>query len=381
VNNPELGAVIMVGGAGVTPQERLMLAAQRASTLDLVAVLRAQGLERIIIASPETDWLNDDAVVISDTDPFDTTFHFGERLADLIVTHEIDPVLYFGGGSAPLVDASVASMIIGLVQRAGEPGPNSIPSHIALTNNLHSSDWIAISNIDQALTIIRQTTRDNSLAWLLKASGEYDVRVLSGIRPATSMDLDTPSDLALIARHPDLLPHLHAVVTDPLLAAIPVDALIDVAKQEAKTLAIFGRVSPPAWQALNKVSRIWTRVVAEERGMVASERVERGEVRSVLAPWVKARGVEGFFADLSDMADAVLFDDRVLFAAFGIQPTAADRFASDLLWPEAIGDPWLRDFTQAALNAPIPILLGGHSLVAGGLHVLIEILQRSMTPG
>ncbi len=367
----------MVGGAGITPQERLMLSAQRASALDLMSVLRAQGIERIVIASPETDWLGSDAEVIREDDPLDSTFHFGKRLADLIEAHHLGPVLYFGGGSAPLVDHSVASMIIGLVERAGEPGLNSIPSHIALTNNLHSSDWIAISAVSEALPIIRQTHRDNSLAWLLKESGEYDVRVLSGIRPATSMDIDTPSDLALIARHPDVLPQLQAVLRDELLAAIPIIPLIDVVRREAKTLALFGRVSPLAWQALNKVSRIWTRVVAEERGMVASERADRGEVRSVLAPWLQARGFTGFFDDLAQMADAVLFDDRVLFAAFGKQPSAADRFASDLLWPEAIDDPWLREFTHAALNAPIPIMLGGHSLVSGGLHVLIEILQRT----
>ena len=41
---------------------------------------------------------------------------------------------------------------------------------------------------------------------------------------------------------------------------------------------------------------------------------------------------------------------------------------------DAIIDPWLCEFTQAASQAPIPIILGGHSAVAGGLYVLSEIL-------
>ena len=40
-------------------------------------------------------------------------------------------------------------------------------------------------------------------------------------------------------------------------------------------------------------------------------------------------------------------------------PAAEDRFASDLLLPERIADPWLRGLTASAAAAPIPILLGG----------------------
>ena len=181
-------------------------------------------------------------------------------------------------------------MIVGLLDRSVNASAPTIPSHIVLTNNLHSSDWAAISRVEEALPVIRQASRDNSLAWLLQESGEYDVRVLSGVRPATSMDLDTPSDLALIARHPDLMPNLREIVADPRLQPIPVDDLIKAASTEGNTLALIGRVSPLAWQALNKATRCWTRVMAEERGMVASGRVEHGEVRSVFIPWLKARG-------------------------------------------------------------------------------------------
>ncbi|MCC7209338.1 MAG: hypothetical protein IT323_18655, partial [Anaerolineae bacterium] len=206
-------------------------------------------------------------------------------------------------------------------------------------------------------------------------SGQYDVRVLSGIRPATSLDIDTPGDLAVLAHHPDVQPTLRRAIADLDLKHIPVEDVIAVCGQEGKTLALIGRVSPPAWQALNRATRIWTRVVAEERGMVASERVERGEVRSVLVPWIEARGLAGFFHDLAGMADAALFDSRVLFAALGRHPDAADRFASDLLWPDQVRDPWLRDFTAAAREAPLPITLGGHSVVSGALHALVEIIE------
>jgi hypothetical protein len=366
----------MLGAGGSSPQEQFVLAAQRASTIDLIHVLREQGISKIVVAAPSTAWLPADLEVIGDDDDPTERFHFGRRLIGLIEKYEMEPVLYFGGGSAPLFDTSVCSMLVGLLMRSSLQGTSSVPTHIALTNNLHSADWIAISHVQEALPILRECDRDNSTAWLLKESGAYDVRVLSGVRPATSMDIDTPTDVALLAPHPNLHTNLRGIVKDTLLAPIPVDRVLNVLRVEAKTIMLIGRVSPLSWNALNKATRCWTRVVAEERGMVASGRIERNEVKSVLLSWVKARGFSGFFADLADMCDAVLFDDRVLFAAFGKQPSTADRFASDLFWTDVIGDSWLREFTYAAKSARIPVILGGHSLVAGGLYVLAEIIEQ-----
>src|SRR5258708_10280799 len=166
----------MVGSMGDSPQEQLVLSAQQATALDLVETLRAQGVERIIIAAPTTDWVPADVEVIRDKDAADERFHFGQRLANLIEHYGLEPILYFGGGSAPLIDDSVSGMIVGLLDRS--INTSMIPSHIVLTNNLHSSDWAAISRVQEALPIIRLAARDNSLASSLQASGEYDVRVL-----------------------------------------------------------------------------------------------------------------------------------------------------------------------------------------------------------
>jgi hypothetical protein len=58
-------------------------------------------------------------------------------------------------------------------------------------------------------------------------------------------------------------------------------------------------------------------------------------------------------------------------AANKLWPSPADRFNSDLRRPNDIADSFLRNFTAAALAAPIPVVLGGHSLVSGGLLALI----------
>jgi len=76
------------------------------------------------------------------------------------------------------------------------------------------------------------------------------------------------------------------------------------------------------------------------------------------------------------MAQAAFIDTRPLFAHLGLSPSRKDRFLSDALAPEGIEDAWLREFTVAALGAPIPVVLGGSSLVAAGVQLLSEAAWR-----
>lgn len=374
---PSIGAIIMVGGSGQTPAEQLVQAARQAATRDLIAQLQDFEVHPIIVAAPEIAWLEDIPGIHADQDDPALPFHFGQRLAELIVRHGLEHVLYFGGGSAPLLDDNILNMIALLLERAGSPDASSIPSHIALTNNKHSSDWLALTQARDALGIIRATDRDNSLAWQLDQGGEYDVRVVAGIRPATAMDLDTPADLAILAHHPDIKPALAAALSaSPYLRALPIDAIAQRAAQVEGQLTLIGRVAPLAWQALNKATQCWIRVYSEERGMVASGRLERGEVRSLLGELLALRGPEAFFSTLAGMTDAAIIDSRPLMASQGHWPGDADRFASDLYLAEQIQNDWLREFTRAAQAASIPVLLGGHSLVAGGLYALTEIIEK-----
>jgi hypothetical protein len=138
----------------------------------------------------------------------------------------------------------------------------------------------------------------------------------------------------------------------------------------AKQIIIAGRVSQSTWAHLESQTQCWMRVFSEERGMRASGRQARGLVRSLLADYVEMVGQERFFREMGELADAMFLDSRVILAARQSWPSPADRFYSDLRRPDDIADPFLRDFTAAALAAPIPVVLGGHSLVSGGLWAL-----------
>jgi hypothetical protein len=72
------------------------------------------------------------------------------------------------------------------------------------------------------------------------------------------------------------------------------------------------------------------------------------------------------------MADAACIDSRVLVAHTGSMPSREDRFNADLGRLDLIRDPVLHDLTAAAASAAIPVLLGGHALVSGGLMALVQ---------
>lgn len=369
----KLGAVVMLGARGQSPQERLVAEMQQAATLDLILMLKELNIKPIILCAPELHWWPEKVQIWLSPDPDIREFHFGAHLAETIIVNRLDHVMYFGGASAPLLDLPLLKLMLNLLNHS---------SHelVAITNNLHSSDWLVLSNVHRALPHIQKANRDNGLAWVVQEKCGYEVRVLTEMRPAAALDLDTPTDLAILRQHPECPPNLREVTENPLLDAIPVRPVLDVMSQPGSHLALIGRVGPRAWETLSAVTQVWIRVFSEERGMVASERLDRSEVRSLLGLLLDLQGPEAFFESLATITDAAIIDSRVFMAHQGLQPTDADRYASDLFMVDAIENEWLRAFTAAAASAPIPILLGGHNVVAGGLHVISEILEMRRQP-
>jgi hypothetical protein len=97
---------------------------------------------------------------------------------------------------------------------------------------------------------------------------------------------------------------------------------------------------------------------------------------SLLGIQLDTAGPEELGTLFARLGDAAIVDSRVLLAhRLGADeaawPAPEDRYASDLLLPDRVRDPWLRTLTIAAREAAIPILLGGHSLVGPGARLLI----------
>ena len=94
-------------------------------------------------------------------------------------------------------------------------------------------------------------------------------------------------------------------------------------------------------------------LVAHSAGVLMTVHWAARHSRPILGALLERDGPGSLGTHLATLADGALVDSRVLLAHRsgadeGGWPPAEDRFASDLLIPDAVADPWLRDLTRAA---------------------------------
>jgi hypothetical protein len=359
-----LPLLIMTGVSEGSEPERMVSRTRQAVTLDLVErALAVPSLRPVVVAtnSPALAERLSGYPVSVDLDSPEESFHFGRRLAGLVDRYGLERCFYMGGGAGPLLTTS---------DMAGIAEAMLAADRLLVTNNFYSSDFCAFGPTS-ALTEQPPPECDNELAWLLGEDAGLPIRELPRTG-ATQFDVDTPVDLFTLALHPGAGPHTRAYVKGLALDLSHLDAALPLMLDRDATILVAGRVSSATWSYLERETACSTRVLSEERGMRASGRQARGEVRSLLGFFLEAVGMERLFETLATMGQALFLDNRVLFAHQGFWPSAADRFHSDLRQPEHIGDPFVRALTEAAMAAPVPVIMGGHSLVAGGMYAMID---------
>lgn len=336
----------------------------------------------------------------------DDTSPFGTRLARIVGGARPAPhgVVVLGSGALPLARPADRRRFVEAAR--GAPG-------MALANNRYSGDAVAVAGAE-VLAGLPPLPGDNALPrWLEEVAG-YAVRDLRRVT-RLQLDLDTPLDLLLLAGLPGATNAIRATAaTLPGPAPARLAAVLAVLADPRAELVVAGRTSAATLAALERAAACRVRALVEERGLRASSPLALGQARppgtrGVLGTAVGAlvgatvhpdegpraepavrpgrapRSTLGLLLDrdgpgalgtlLAGLGEAAVVDTRVLLAhRLGVDeqgwPTAEDRFASDLLLPERVGDRWLRALTAAALEAPIPVLLGGHTLVGPALRLL-----------
>ncbi len=354
--------IVFVGGRAESAVEELVVGGQQAAALDTLArVLEIDLFDRPIVATASRSFARELANWPAVVEVDEGEFHFGRRLRDLIERHRVSHPFYIGGGSAPLLGAAD----LGAIAELALSGPGTL-----VANNFYSCDFVAFSP-GEAIAAIAPPDIDNDLAYLLqRQAGLRNVPLARTV--GTQFDVDTPVDLAVLQLHPDVGPHSRRFLSGANLDTSRLRAAMRFFTDPNAEVVIAGRVGSHVLAHLETDLACRKRVFSEERGMRASGREARGEVRSLLGYYLAAVGPRRFFESLGALGQAAFLDSRVLFNHLGLRPTAADRFHSDLFAAEAIGDPVIREFTEAARSAPLPVLLGGHSLVTGGLWTLID---------
>jgi hypothetical protein len=355
---------LFVKGTAHSQVERLVVDAQIAASLDTLERVRAiPEFGPLVVATANEEFAARAAALGAqiEIDSPGEEFHWGKRLAALVSKYAADVPCYIGGGSGVLMRTedwrAMAQQVLQQRNRV-------------VTNNYYSCDFCAWSP-GAAVQIIFPPEIDNDLAFRLGERAGLDVVALPK-NAATQLDIDTPTDVLTLSFHPDVGENMRGFLTRSPLESTRAEQIRKLLGNRDATLLIAGRVSASIALLLEHATRCQWRILSEERGMRASGRAARGEALSLLGLYMEKTGTADFFVTLSHLADAAIIDSRVLFAHQHLNPSAADRFNSDLLGAQAIGNSWVRDFTLAARGAAIPILLGGHSLVSGGMYTLVE---------
>jgi len=363
-SDSRVAMLIMTGSGDGSEVERMVTQARQAITLDTVdKALTVEAIDRIIVSTNSRSLAEElrDKPVYVELDAPGEEFHFGHQLLALIDKYEIEKLFYMGGGSGPLLSAEKMGRIAESLLSA---------DRLLIANNFYSTDFAAFTPAS-ILKDADPPAFDNDLGWLLGETLGLPIRELPRTA-ATQLDVDTPIDLMTLKLHPAAGRHVRQYLERLDLDISHLEEAIKFFTDREAMIVVAGRVSAATWTYLESETACQVRLFAEERGMRASGRQSRGEVRSLLGFYLDEVGAERFFATLSTLGQAAFIDSRVIFAHKGLWPPAADRFYSDLRQPEKIADPFVKHFTEAAMQAPIPVVLGGHSLIAGGLYALIE---------
>lgn len=360
--------VVMLGGMGGGRLEELVRAALEASALDAIELALATGrYERAVLLADRAPTLDVPSGVEVAVDQPGQPFQWGRRLVAAVTRYEIETMVYLGGGSAPLFGSqefdALAAALDGTTGGAAR----------GVSNNFYSADLFGLRPASLLATLEPAPTKDNGVPRRLR--DECGVEFVELPRTlATQTNLDTPIDLAALALSGRGGPRLRRVLADVPMPARLGEAARVFTERSAEVL-VAGRVASRTWQYLERETACRVRLLAEERGMAAAGREEDGSARSLLGMLIATGGIEAgaraFFEEqLPQLCDAAFIDVRPALVQLGVRASRADRFAADLGLADAIEDAGLRALVEAANASPVPVVLGGHSLVASGLMLL-----------
>ena len=357
--------IVFLGGMAGSPIEDLLGRALAEAALDLLEEALATDAFTAALLVTDSDALAQRVPAGVALDRDEGPFHFGRRLAALVRERDIERPVYVGAGGVPLLRGSDLAAI---ARRLADG------EDLVIANNYFSADLVALTP-GSALERIDLPATDNFLPRVLHDQAGLTSEPLPR-SSATQFNIDSPADLAILKLAGGAGPNLSRFLDGFEADLEPYRRLMTCVVDPKAELLVAGRVGSQSWSYLERETACRVRVYSEERGMQAAGRDTSGEARSLLAFHLREVGCARFFAELSELAGVACIDTRPLLAHLGVRASRAGRFWSDLGCPDQIEEPFLRELTQAAREAPLPVVLGGHSLVSGGLMLLTEAAWR-----
>ena len=269
--------IVFSGGHGQSPVEQMVAGAHHAVVRDTLEKASSSGaFDRAIVVTDSdelTRQLQGSAelaeVGLAEVELDRSTFHFGRKLSQVIRGYGVAKPFYLGGGASPLMTAAELASIA----RQLEASHNTV-----ITNNLYSADLVAFTP-GEAIERVEPPALDNPLAQLL---GGVGLSVIS-LPPttATLFDIDTPTDLLVLRLHPGAATHTRVYLEDLDLDLSRLRRAVALLGDVNAEVLVAGRVGSYLWSRLERDTSCRVRTLAEERGMRADGREERGRVHGL----------------------------------------------------------------------------------------------------
>jgi len=360
----KVSMVICEGGKHSSIIEETVSSVRKSVVLDLIELAgEVREIDEVILLTNHSDLAGSamklGAVISMDEE--NVEFHLGRRLSDIIKSQNLQNIIYFGGGAAPLISKEELTRMALVLKET---------KNVVISNSFISSDFIAFTPAS-AINSIQLPAIDNPMAKLLHEQAGLRMELIeTGI--SSSYDIDTLIDVMVLGVQPRT-----GARTRRTIRKLDFDfSKLEKAKQtllnpDAEVL-IYGRISPYPLSYITHNAKCRLRILMEERGMRGLGRLERQEVTSVFGYLLESSSLENLINAISKMCDCAFLDTRVLFAHLKLDLTKWDRFNSDLGNFDKIENPIVRDFTALAAKAEIPIICGGNTLVNGGIWALLD---------
>jgi len=364
---------------------------RHAIVLDNIAQAKTAGADRLIIVTDRPELMEQaahrGALVVETPAQAAHPFHFGNALKAVcqLMGLQDEAIVCLGGGTGALMQEEDWGLIFKNLldsecDECGGDGGGGDDSRqcdrVVTANSIFSSDVIGFKPAG-AVYQAQSMPLDNQLAWTLREAG-----LCYHPLPRTTaftFDIDTPVDAILAGLHPNLGYAAAQVVRDgddrfSQSLTEHTRQIVNVLQEGQGEIFIFGRLSASTLQMLEKGTKCRVRAFIEERGMRALGREQ--DAFSLFGACIAQNGAEWFLNQLAACCRAALIDTRVLYAHMKLALPEEERFYADLGLHARVSAGFAADLAEAIKNAPLPILTGGHSLVTGGLMVLLELASQ-----
>ncbi len=367
--------LITLGGIGAGRLEQLMRTALESACVDLSDTCNQAGIFSnitLITDQPvtiETDNWSD----VMYTNPDQT---FGEVLETYFEATNSklgeSPLVYFGAGSAPLIQDVDIIDLASTLDRASQ--------NICAANNIYSADYFGVNPGNIIAILYPGPLSDNEIPKRLSEENRAEVVELAR-SSRSQFNIDVTADLATLLLADTKGTKLRSFLqTHSQLLRQATQCQWSAAQhltdKESQVL-VYGRTSSRIWKYLETESASKIRIIAEERGLGTAPPEHRSY--STLGDLINSEGAETFFTKtLPLMCDAAFIDLIPILAYLHPDTTQEDRHAAFLMDESNIEHPGLQTIIHGINNSPIPIAIGGHTLVGSGIELLNQRVWDSV---